>query len=709
MREARARYSDMTRRGGALNAGLRPRRTPRGDHHDDSPDAVTTTPVRASSSSPPADASSSPRALHPAAADALRRVDALARRVGLPRATARARGTGRPFPAEAETRAAADRALEAERLDAERHRDARVAAKSQLPDRARAGRAARRTIRADKNQNEGDDGDDGDDVSSPARARAPRERPRSPRPEVADDAAPRRVESIETDRRRTENARGSHSTSHSTSTSTSAVPNTHTPPTASSPATPFGFVVRGAADAALESARAALARAADADARLMRAAVAPTPAPTRARRRDRTRREWTTPRHATREGGKMDRRVGDDGGCRFESSSSGDGSEDRREDREGEDGRSFREERDGRRGEHRDDDDPFAAVSLRRAETAARRVALAERVRRWKNGKPDAGDGIRTDDGAAAAKARASAATLARALRRLERAAANDDTAEAAKTTTASGVPTMKNGVPSVTTGVPTAARARAPATREDLAGSSTDPHPERGVLPSERGVLPSERLSSRACASPPASIERPASFRIPTRDETLDVVRAMEERARSRHAETVAGPDGAAAWMVRRAERNAGPGAEQNADDDAATAAVRGLRRLNIARIRNDAGTRSDEERESSGTRNVAFADDASDADSAGLSPPTRPRRDEEAADEDGAHSDDEGAYSASPPTRPPPFATRISPAEPNSTAVFDDDACSDAPDDATFADDETGRLRHVKDFESLMAYAFD
>lgn len=197
-----------------------------------------------------------------------------------------------------------------------------------------------------------------------------------------------------------------------------------------------------------------------------------------------------------------------------------------------------------------------------------------------------------------------------------------------------------------------------------------------------------------------------------------------MEERARSRHAETVAGPDGAAAWMVRRAERNAGPGAEQNADDDAATAAVRGLRRLNLSRIRTDAGMRSDagmrkdavmrsdEERESSGTRNDAFADDASDADSAGLSPPTRPRRDEEeGAHEEGAHSDAEGggAYSASPPTRPPPFATRISPAGPNSTAAFDDDESSDAPDDATFADDETGRLRHVKDFESLMAYAFD
>ena len=37
------------------------------------------------------------------------------------------------------------------------------------------------------------------------------------------------------------------------------------------------------------------------------------------------------------------------------------------------------------------------------------------------------------------------------------------------------------------------------------------------------------------------------------------------------------------------------------------------------------------------------------------------------------------------------------------------DDDECSDAPDAATFAGDETGRLRHVKDFESLMAYAFD
>ena len=701
----------MTRRGGALNAGLRPRRTPRGDHRDASPDAVTPTPVRASSSSPPAAASSSPRALHPAAADALRRVDALARRVGLPRATAPARGTGRPFPAEAETRAAADRALEAERVDAERHRDARVAAKSQLPDRARAVRAARETIRAHenqiRNQNEGGDGDDVH-VSSRARARAPRERQRSPRPS-ADEASPRRVESIENDAANA-TARGSHSTS------TVSDP----PPTPSSPATPFGFVARGAADAALEGARAALARAADADARLMRAAAAPTPAPPRARRRDQTRREWTTP-SPTREGGKTDRRVGDDGGCRFESSSSGDGSEDRREDRAGEDGRS-REERDGGRGENCDDDDPFAAVSLRRAETAARRAALAERVRRWKNGESNAEDGIRTDDDAvaAAAKARASAATLARALRRLERAAANDDATEATKTTTT-------NGVPTTTTGVPTPARARAPTTREDLAGSTTDPPPERGVAPSER-------LSSRASPAPSASIELPASFRIPTRDETLDVIRVMEERARSRHAETVAGPDGAAAWMVRRAERNAGPGAEQNADDDAATAAVRGLRRLNLSRMRTDEGMRtdavmrSDEERESSGTRNDAFADDASDADSAGLSPPTRPRRDEEegvheeggaheegaheeGAHEEGAHSDDEGggAYSASPPTRPPPFATRISPAGPNSTAAFDDDESSDAPDDATFADDETGRLRHVKDFESLMAYAFD
>ena len=253
MREARARYSDMTRRGGALNAGLRPRRTPRGDHHDASPDAVTPTPVRASSSSPPADASSSPRALHPAAADALRRVDALARRVGLPARPPPRAGTGRPFPAEAETRAAADRALEAERVDAERHRDARVAAKSQLPDRARAVRAARETIRAHENQiqnqNEGDDGDD-PHASSRARARAPRERPRSPRPS-ADDPA----------------------NANANATSTVSDP----PPTVSSPATPFGFVARGAADAALEDARAALARAADADARLMRAAAAPTP------------------------------------------------------------------------------------------------------------------------------------------------------------------------------------------------------------------------------------------------------------------------------------------------------------------------------------------------------------------------------------------------------------------------------------------------
>ena len=177
-----------------------------------------------------------------------------------------------------------------------------------------------------------------------------------------------------------------------------------------------------------------------------------------------------------------------------------------------------------------------------------------------------------------------------------------------------------------------------------------------------------------------------------------------MEERARSRHAETVVGPENAAAWMVRRAERDAGPGEEQNADDDAATAAVRGLRRLRLARTRTDAETRTDADDGS---------DDGSDADSAGLSPPTRPTRRD---DGEGAHSDCEGAddgcaLSASPPTRPPPFATRISPAGQNPTAGSndDDDGCSDAPDAATFAGDETGRLRHVKDFESLMAYAFD
>ena len=167
MREARARYSDMTRRGGALNAELRPRRTPRGDHRDDAPDAATATPVRASSSSHPADSSSSPRALHPAAADALRHIDALARRVGLPRANDPARGSARTFPAEAETRAAADRTLEAERVDAERHREARV--------RARV-RAAR---------------DDRDDTSRPTVPRhfADVSRPTVPRPPTTSRAA----------------------------------------------------------------------------------------------------------------------------------------------------------------------------------------------------------------------------------------------------------------------------------------------------------------------------------------------------------------------------------------------------------------------------------------------------------------------------------------------------------------------------------------
>ena len=142
MREARARYSDMTRRGGALNAELRPRRTPRGDHRDDAPDAATATPVRASSSSHPADSSSSPRALHPAAADALRHIDALARRVGLPRANDPARGSARTFPAEAETRAAADRTLEAERVDAERHRASERA--SEPPETIETTRRVRR-------------------------------------------------------------------------------------------------------------------------------------------------------------------------------------------------------------------------------------------------------------------------------------------------------------------------------------------------------------------------------------------------------------------------------------------------------------------------------------------------------------------------------------------------------------------------------------
>ena len=612
----------MTRRGGALNAELRPRRTPRGDHRDDAPDAATATPVRTSSSSHPADSSSSPRALHPAAADALRHIDALARRVGLPRANDPERGSARTFPAEAETRAAADRTLEAERVDAERHREARV--------RARV-RAAR---------------DDRDDTSRPTVPRhlADVSRPTVPR-RFADHLARRRVASDS----------NANATDVSNSHSTVDPPPAATSP--SSPATPSAFVARGAADAALEDARAALARAADADARLMRAAVAPTPAPPPSR----TRRE-----RPTRETGTAGRGAENRGGDVFESG--GDGSEDRRDTnrRGGAVDAASRDERDDRRGGF---DDPFAFASRRRAETAARREALAARVRRWKNGEPDAEDRIRTDDDAvkAAAKARASAATLARALRRLERVATE---------------------VPAATTGTPPAARARAP-----------------GETPSHRST-PSRR-STRASSSPAnhsASIDLPASIRIPTRDETLDVIRAMEERARSRHAETVVGPENAAAWMVRRAERDAGPGEEQNADDDAATAAVRGLRRLRLARTRTDAETRTDADDGS---------DDGSDADSAGLSPPTRPTRRD---DGEGAHSDCEGAddgcaLSASPPTRPPPFATRISPAGQNPTAGSndDDDECSDAPDAATFAGDETGRLRHVKDFESLMAYAFD
>ena len=369
----------MTRRGGALNAELRPRRTPRGDHRDDAPDAATATPVRASSSSHPADSSSSPRALHPAAADALRHIDALARRVGLPRANDPARGSARTFPAEAETRAAADRTLEAERVDAERHREAPLV-------RARV-RAAR---------------DDRDDTSRPTVPRhlADVSRPTVPR-HLADHLARRRVASDS----------NANATTSPTLTRPSIRRRRRAPP--SSPATPSAFVARGAADAALEDARAALARAADADARLMRAAAAPTPAPPPSR----TRREWPT-----RETGTAGRGAENRGGDVFESG--GDGSEDRRDTnrRGGAVDAASRDERDDRRGGF---DDPFAFASRRRAETAARREALAARVRRWKNGEPDAEDRIRTDDDAvkAAAKARASAATLARALRRLERVA----------------------------------------------------------------------------------------------------------------------------------------------------------------------------------------------------------------------------------------------------------------------------------------------
>ena len=317
----------MTRRGGALNAELRPRRTPRGDHRDDAPDAATATPVRASSSSHPADSSSSPRALHPAAADALRHIDALARRVGLPRANDPARGSARTFPAEAETRAAADRTLEAERVDAERHREARV--------RARV-RAAR---------------DDRDDTSRPTVPRhlADVSRPTVPR-HLADHLARRRVASDS----------NANATDVSNSHSTVDPPPAATSP--SSPATPSAFVARGAADAALEDARAALARAADADARLMRAAAAPTPAPPPSR----TRREWPT----ASETGTAGRGAENRGGDVFESG--GDGSEDRRDTncRGGAVDAASRDERDDRRGGF---DDPFAFASRRRAETAARR------------------------------------------------------------------------------------------------------------------------------------------------------------------------------------------------------------------------------------------------------------------------------------------------------------------------------------------------
>ena len=279
------------------------------------------------------------------------------------------------------------------------------------------------------------------------------------------------------------------------------------------------------------------------------------------------------------------------------------------------------------------------------------------------------------------------------------------------------------------------------PKTVEETGASISIPRGEgsSGCREDESSLFISGSARRARERNPPAAERNPSpqglkgGFRVPTRDETLDQIRVLEERARNRHAEETAARGGGGGVRVRAGTP---PGSTDARSNTATHFPPRGLRRLGR---RGGAGPGSFEptsNRPSNRTRAASDASDSdpdsdsdSDSDSAGLSPPSRSRdrngaegprraagrRRRTRVDSDGfevSTSEDEGeggeggegfgaggsegvgdTFGRSPP-RLPRFA-------------LDDRDEGDAED--PFEGDETGRLRDVRDFASLVAYAFD
>ena len=194
---------------------------------------------------------------------------------------------------------------------------------------------------------------------------------------------------------------------------------------------------------------------------------------------------------------------------------------------------------------------------------------------------------------------------------------------------------------------------------------------------------------------------------RVPSKQETLDLIASMEERARNKHAESIGvAPASMATWTMARAAQH--EGGELN--NTAAAIAVRGLQRLNRARAEAEAKARVRIPVEApprpsratvetgclDGVPSAHPRDDASDSssdDSAGLSP--------------------RWSGAGTGPTRPhgQTVTGGVGTGEERRHRESCDETGDGGLDDlhAACVGDETGKLRDIKDFDSLMAYCFD
>ena len=204
---------------------------------------------------------------------------------------------------------------------------------------------------------------------------------------------------------------------------------------------------------------------------------------------------------------------------------------------------------------------------------------------------------------------------------------------------------------------------------------------------------------------SPRPAADAPDGFKIPSKDETLDLIAVMEERARNKHAEHM-GVEAPAlsTWALQRegAFGGKGGGGEGGTGREGnAAIAVRGLRRLNQGR--GEAGEATTGVAGGvAGMGSVGGGDDSDDSE--GLSPRWT------GGDGQGGRGEGRGGAKGSADSRSDSDSPGLTPrVVMQQRARSPEENEEEEGQEIAFREDETGKLRGVTDFSSLMEYCFD